>query len=120
MIVNSGELLVTVVNDVLDYSKLESGNVDIEMSRTNLQEALESTVHSIATKAQTKNINLKTVYDYKLPKYIECDERRLQVRYWDGRFCFVRTKHSHISSSIYLIMYGTASSIQPHGERIEV
>jgi signal transduction histidine kinase len=31
MIVMSGDLLLTVVNDVLDYSRLESGNVDIEI-----------------------------------------------------------------------------------------
>jgi signal transduction histidine kinase len=31
MIVSSSDLLLTVVNDVLDYSKLESGNVDIEI-----------------------------------------------------------------------------------------
>jgi signal transduction histidine kinase len=38
MIVTSGDLLLTVVNDVLDFSKQESGNVNIEMLRSNLKE----------------------------------------------------------------------------------
>lgn len=41
MIVSSGNLLVTVVNDVLDYSKLESGNVDVEVRKSNLQDLLQ-------------------------------------------------------------------------------
>jgi GAF domain-containing protein len=45
MIVSSGDLLLTVVNDVLDFSKLESGNVDIEMLRSNLKETLDAVVH---------------------------------------------------------------------------
>ena len=36
MIVASGELLVTVVNDVLDYSKLESGFVEVDVKESNL------------------------------------------------------------------------------------
>lgn len=77
-IVASGELLVTVVNDVLDYSKLESGNVDVEIRRTQLQEALNSIVHNIDMKAATKKIALRTVYDFELPEFVQTDERRLQ------------------------------------------
>jgi hypothetical protein len=78
MIVSSGDLLLTVVNDVLDYSKLESGNVEIEMRHSSLQETLNSTVHSIETKAQSKNIEIHTIYDAYVPEYIETDNRRLQ------------------------------------------
>jgi signal transduction histidine kinase len=73
MIVSSGDLLLTVVNDVLDYSKLESGNVEIEMRHSSLQETLNSTVHSIETKAQSKNIEIHTIYDAYLPEFIETD-----------------------------------------------
>jgi signal transduction histidine kinase/CheY-like chemotaxis protein len=78
MIVNSGDLLLTVVNDVLDYSKLESGNVEIEIRRSNLQETLNSFVHSIETKAQAKQLTVRTFYDTALPEFVTTDSRRLQ------------------------------------------
>jgi signal transduction histidine kinase/CheY-like chemotaxis protein len=78
MIVMSGDLLLTVVNDVLDYSRLESGNVDIEIQRSSLQETLISMVHSIEMKAQSKRILVKTYYDPAVPEYVHTDSRRLQ------------------------------------------
>lgn len=78
MIVKSGELLATVVNDVLDYSKLESGNVEIDIQRSNLQETLHAVVHSISMKAKSKNIALRTKLDPLLPEFIRTDGRRLQ------------------------------------------
>jgi signal transduction histidine kinase/CheY-like chemotaxis protein len=78
MIVTSGELLLTVVDDVLDYSKLESGNVDIDIKRSNLQAALDAVVHSIAQKSRENNLKVKTYYDNTIPEFIDTDSRRLQ------------------------------------------
>uniref|UniRef100_A0A7S2YGA6 Histidine kinase n=1 Tax=Entomoneis paludosa TaxID=265537 RepID=A0A7S2YGA6_9STRA len=78
MIVSSGDLLLTVVNDVLDYSKLESGNVEIEIQRASLQETLNALVHSISMKAQSKNISLRTLFDIILPEFLRTDSRRVQ------------------------------------------
>ena len=78
MIISSGDLLLTVVNDVLDYAKLETGNVDIEIQRSNLQETLNSIVHSIQTKADDNNVKFRTYYDATIPEYIRTDSRRLQ------------------------------------------
>ena len=63
MIIASGDLLLTVVNDVLDYSKLESGNVDITIKESNLQETLNAVVHSIETKSKSKGLTVRTYYD---------------------------------------------------------
>lgn len=78
MMNTSGNLLLTVVNDVLDYSRLESGNVDIEAQRTNLQEVLNAVVSSIGAKAQSKRLTMRTVYDASLCEFINTDGRRLQ------------------------------------------
>jgi signal transduction histidine kinase len=53
MIVSSSDLL-PLSNDVLDYSKLESGNVDIEIRQCSLQKTLNSVVHAIEAKAESK------------------------------------------------------------------
>jgi signal transduction histidine kinase len=78
MIVTSGDLLLTVVNDVLDYSKLESGNVDIDIKRSNLQAALDAVVHSIAQKSRENDLKVKAYYDNDIPEFIDTDSRRLQ------------------------------------------
>jgi signal transduction histidine kinase len=66
------------VNDVLDFSKLESGNVDTEMLRSNLKDTLDAVVHSIELKGQSKSLVLHTTYDKLLPEYVSTDSRRLQ------------------------------------------
>jgi signal transduction histidine kinase/ActR/RegA family two-component response regulator len=78
MITASGDLLLTVVNDVLDYAKLESGNFEIEIRRSNLQEMLNAVIHSIQTKAASKQITIRTYYDPAVPEFVHSDCRRLQ------------------------------------------
>lgn len=78
MIVSSGDLLLTVVNDVLDYSKLESGNVEIKVVRSNLQDTLNAVVQSIETKARPNKLSIRTVYDPCISEFALMDCRRLQ------------------------------------------
>ena len=54
----SAEALLTVINDILDISKLEVGKVEIEEIDFSLAETVESTVTLLAAKANTKNIDL--------------------------------------------------------------
>jgi signal transduction histidine kinase len=51
MIVTSGDLLLAIVNDVLDYAKLETENVAIDTKRSSLQDALCTVVQSIEMKS---------------------------------------------------------------------
>jgi CheY-like chemotaxis protein len=78
MIHTSGELLKAVVDDVLDYAKLESGAFLVDIKTTKLQDTLDSVVHSISQKMQEKDIRLRTHYSPILPEIIETDSRRLQ------------------------------------------
>ena len=78
MINTSGDLLKAVVDDVLDYAKLESGSFEVDIKPTNLQETLASVVHSISQKVQEKNIRLRTHFSATLPLTLETDSRRLQ------------------------------------------
>lgn len=80
MIVTSGKLLRDVVDDVLDFSKLVSGNGKIDVKRVNLQQTLNTLVTSMKLSPITerKNISIQTLYDPNVPQYIETDGRRLQ------------------------------------------
>jgi signal transduction histidine kinase len=78
MIVSSGELLLAVVNDVLDYSKLETRKVDLVLTKSSLQEILSPVLHSIQMKGMDQNLSLLSMLDTNLPEFIETDSRRLQ------------------------------------------
>ena len=54
----SGEALLTVINDILDISKLEAGKVDLESIDFDLVDTVESAVSLMAPKAQEKGIDL--------------------------------------------------------------
>ena len=59
----SGEALLTVINDILDISKLEVGKVEIEHIDFELAEPIESTVTLLASKAHGKGIELGLLID---------------------------------------------------------
>jgi len=78
LISSSSELLLTVVNDVLDYSKLESGHVDVSIKPSNLQDILVGVVQSMELKTRDKNIRVRTEYSPFLPPIYQTDRLRLQ------------------------------------------
>ncbi|CAB9508418.1 Hybrid signal transduction histidine kinase J [Seminavis robusta] len=78
MINTSGDLLKAVVDDVLDYAKLESGSFEVDIKDINLQHTLSSVAHSISQKIQDKNVRLRKHYSPLLPETFTTDSRRLQ------------------------------------------
>jgi signal transduction histidine kinase len=80
MIMHSSDLLRNVVNDVLDFSKLESGVVTNEMQWINLQETLDTVVYSISQNEvfAAKDLSIRTFYDCNVNEHLWCDGRRLQ------------------------------------------
>ena len=77
MIRESGDLLVSILNDVLDFSKLETGNFEIEIKKDDLQQIFFSTLHSIETKAQDRRQKVRHRYDPALSRYVHMDRRRV-------------------------------------------
>lgn len=63
---------------MLDYSKLESGNVDIVLSDTNLQMTFETVLRMIETKGMEKNLKLETSFDASIKQNLTTDGRRIQ------------------------------------------
>jgi len=78
MISESGDLLLSVINDVLDFSRLETGNVIIESRRSDTQATLSTAINSISKAAQGKEILVVTDYAMDVPDFAEFDGRRLE------------------------------------------
>ncbi len=74
----SGEHLLSLINDVLDMSKIESGCIDLVLSSFDLYYLLESLEDMLQLKAQSKGIELVVEVDESLPRYVYADERKLR------------------------------------------
>ncbi|MEG2613395.1 MAG: histidine kinase dimerization/phospho-acceptor domain-containing protein, partial [Alistipes sp.] len=72
-IVNSGNGLLTIINDVLDVSKMESGKFKIVDDEYELESLIYDIVTIMAIKIGDKPIELLVDLDTELPKYIVGD-----------------------------------------------
>lgn len=54
----SSETLMTIINDVLDFSKIESNKIELELIPFNLRDAVCNSVFSLAHQAQKKQLEL--------------------------------------------------------------
>jgi signal transduction histidine kinase/CheY-like chemotaxis protein len=78
MVHSSADLLNAVVDDVLDYSKMESGVFEVDIRPTNLQETLKAVVHAMQEKAAKNQVFVVPDFGPTLPEMVETDPRRLQ------------------------------------------
>ena len=78
MITNSGKLLLTIINDVLDFSRIESNNLELEYRRFSLMECVENACHLCFDMAHKKQLDLAYTVDRHVPGYIYGDSSRLQ------------------------------------------
>ncbi len=78
IIKTSGEALLSIINDILDYSKIESGSVELEFYDFDLRKGIEDVFDVFATSAYVKNIELLYDIDPNIGKFINTDGLRLR------------------------------------------
>jgi len=74
----SGDNLLTVINDILDYSKIEQGKLDLDMQKFKLIDAVEEILALMSSTASKKNLELLFTYDDDVPRAIVSDVHRLK------------------------------------------
>jgi PAS domain S-box-containing protein len=73
----SGESLLHIINDILDFTKLDSGKIELSSIDFNLRELTQSLYQSFSFKAREKNITFDVEYDERMPFYVKGDNFRL-------------------------------------------
>ncbi|MDB5232702.1 MAG: response regulator [Chitinophagaceae bacterium] len=73
-----GETLLTVINDVLDFSKIESGNMELESKDFDLRTCIEEVLDIFAGKAASVGLDLVYQIDHNVPSQIIGDGLRLR------------------------------------------
>jgi len=74
----SGNLLLNIVNDILDFTKLDEGKVVFEQIDFELPSVLESTIELFAEKAQRRGLELMLAYSSEVATTVSGDPTRLR------------------------------------------
>ncbi len=77
-ILQSGRNLMAIINDVLDYSKIEAGALELQPQAVNLGVLLDEVTRIAAHAARRKGLTLEFDYPEALPRSVEADPVRLR------------------------------------------
>ena len=75
---DSGDALLTIINDILDYSKIEAGRMDIESQPFELRDCVESALDLVGTRANEKELDMAYVFEDNVPTAVSGDLARLR------------------------------------------
>ncbi|MEV5028053.1 PAS domain S-box protein [Paenibacillus sp. LPE1-1-1.1] len=74
----SGETLLTLINDILDLSKIESGKTELVDEPFQMRELIAETLDIFYHKAIEKNLEMTVTIDENVPKVLNGDSNRLR------------------------------------------
>ena len=77
-VIDSGDVLLTVVNDILDYSRIEAGKIELENVAFDLDDVVGDTLRSLALRAEHKGLELLCQLDADVPRALRGDPGRLR------------------------------------------
>ncbi|MFZ5806301.1 MAG: PAS domain S-box protein [Verrucomicrobiota bacterium] len=75
---NSGEILLGIIDDILDYSKLESGKLELESIPFEPKKMIDDVLRLMSLKSEEKGLLLQTSIDSGLPQTVIGDPLRLK------------------------------------------
>ena len=75
---NSGRSLLTILNDILDLAKIESGKIELEEVNFNLVELVDQTVELLGAQAHGKGLELSAYMAPGVPCWLRADEGRIR------------------------------------------
>src|SRR5437899_9164219 len=95
----SGTHLLSLINDILDLSKIEAGRMELELTDFDLPQAIDNALMLVRERAGRRSITLHTAVDAQLGQ-IQADERKVR--------------------QVILNLLSNAIKFTPEGGRVEV
>jgi signal transduction histidine kinase len=95
----SGQHLLSLINDILDLSKIEAGRMELELTDFHLPTALDNALTLVRERAARRSLTLQTSVDERLGE-VRADERKIR--------------------QVVLNLLSNAIKFTPEGGRIEV
>ncbi|RZA25484.1 MAG: response regulator [Proteobacteria bacterium] len=78
IIQSSGDTLLELIDDILDFSKLEVDKIEIEKHSLSIRETIQDVIGLLGTKASQKNISVKYIQSNTVPAWILGDVTRFR------------------------------------------
>jgi len=78
MIIQSGEHLLTLINQVLDLSKAEAGKITLQETQVDLRQLLYETVELFRLRAEERGLYFQYEPEHTLPRFIFADGMKLR------------------------------------------
>ena len=75
---SSADCLLTVINDVLDFSKIESGHITFELRDIDLRETIAAIVNTFEVRARQSGLDLRCDISADVPNRLVADAHRIQ------------------------------------------
>jgi signal transduction histidine kinase/CheY-like chemotaxis protein len=75
---NSGEALLSILDDVLDYTKIEAGKIELGRAPFPLRSLLEEIVELLSVRAHDKGLEIASLIDARVPDRVLGDRGRLR------------------------------------------
>ncbi|MFC5080479.1 Sensory/regulatory protein RpfC [Vibrio thalassae] len=97
----SSQTLLILINDILDISKIESGNLLISLHSSNLREIAYDTIAIVMSKAKEKDLQLQIQFSLHMPHMLIIDDHRLRQILMNLMSNAVKfTNHGHVTMEI--------------------
>lgn len=77
-VLSSANLLLEIINDILDLSKIEAGKLDMELLPFDLQTLVEDTAEIVSFKCIDKKLDVLIDYPNDVPRYVVGDSGRVR------------------------------------------
>ena len=100
----SGDNLLVIINDILDYSKIEAGKMELEEQGFLLDDVVDDSAALFAAMANKRNVELLTSIDPAVPRCLIGDPMRLQqivVNLVGNAFKFTKAGYIHLHVSLH-------------------
>ncbi|GAA5218344.1 hypothetical protein GCM10025776_27610 [Corallincola platygyrae] len=112
----SGEVLLGLINNLLDYSKIEAGKVELEQLQFNLHELITETCYLYADQAQREGVEINHIISQDVPEYVVGDPNRLRQILTNLVGNAIKfTQQGEINIRLSQALQGTRISVQDTG-----
>jgi CheY-like chemotaxis protein len=75
---SGAKAMVAILDDVLDFARVEAGIIEVQKEPFSLPDLVRSTVYLVNSKAQAKGLELETVVEPELPTWVRGDVVRIR------------------------------------------
>ncbi len=108
--------LLTILNDILDYSKIEAGKLAVEHIPTSLNEVVQGVVQLMTSTASAKSVSLSVWVNPELPQWVYSDPTRLRqvlLNLIGNAVKFTQNQSNHLGQVALRVMPFTLANGQP-------